>query len=119
MANAAIVIFWGSPIPGREQKALQFFKEATQFWADKKDKGEVESIDAVEFDHFSADLRGLMIIRGDRDKLTKLARSDEVVSMGYRSELLSTNYMTATGVVGELMQGRMASYAKQVAELLK
>ena len=87
MANAAIVTFWGSPIPGREQKALQLFKEGTQFWVDKKDKGEIESIDAVEFDHFSADLRGLMIIRGDRDKVTKLVRSDEVVSLGYQLEL--------------------------------
>lgn len=119
MANAARVFFWGPPIHGCEQKALQLFNEVTQFYAKQKEKGEIESVDALVFDHLSGDLDGLMIVRGDRDKLDKLDRSDEVLSMGHRSELLLTNFRKATGFVGEGMQERLANYAKQVAELLK
>ena len=119
MANAAIVTFWGSPIPGREQKALQFFNEATQFWTYKKDQGEIESIDSFVLDDFNAEISGLTIIVGDRDKLEKLSRSDEVISLGHRGELLLKNWRTARCFVGEGLQGRMANYAKQVAELLK
>ena len=119
MANAARVFFWGPPIHGCEQKALQLFNEVTQFYAQKKEKGEIESSDAVVFDHFSGELDGLMILRGDRDKLDKILHSDEAVNFGHRSELLLTNFRIATGFAGESLQVRMASYGKQVAELFK
>ena len=85
----------------------------------KKEKGEIESSDAVVFDHFSGEVDGLMILRGDRDKLEKILHSDEAVSFSHRSELLLTNFRIATGFAGESLQGRIASYARQVAELLK
>jgi hypothetical protein len=119
MANAARVFFWGPPIHGCEQKALQLFNEVSQFYAQKIEKGEIESADAVVFDHFSGELDGLMILRGDRDTLDKILHSDEAVGFGHRSELLLTNCRIATGFAGESLRGRMASFAKQVTDLFK
>jgi hypothetical protein len=119
MANAARVFFWGPPIPGREQKALQHFNDVTQFYAKKKEKGEIESYEAIFFDHFSSELDGILIVRADSDKLDKIFQSDESVNFRHRAELLLSNYKVAMGIVGEGIKEGLASYAKQVAELLK
>jgi hypothetical protein len=119
MKPNARVFLAGAPIPGREQKALQFFNESTQFWAHKREKGEIESIDSLVFDDFSAEFSGITIIRGEPDMLSKFSSSDEVVSMGHRGELLFKNFRVVSGFVGEALQWRLANLAKQVAELLK
>lgn len=117
MVANAIVFLAGAPIPGREQKALQFFNEVSQFYAQKKEKGEIENVESLVFDDFSAEISGITIIRGDPDKLDKISSSDDAVSRGHRGELLFRNFRMVRAFVGQPMQGRMANYAKQISEL--
>jgi hypothetical protein len=119
MMSNARVFFAGAPIPGREQKALQFFSEVIKFYTQKKDKGEIDIVESLVFDDFNAEFGGITIIRGDPDKLEKFSSSDEAVSFGHRGELLFKNFRMVRGFAGENMQWRLANLAKQVAELLK
>ena len=119
MRANAIVFIWGGPFPGREQKALQLFNEVNQFYAQKKQKGEIDSYESVVFDDFSSELSGFTIIHGDPDKLDDFSQSDESVGFGHRAQLLLNNFRMVRAFVGEGIQGRMANYAKQVAEILK
>ena len=119
MVSNARIFLAGAPIVGREQKALQFFSEVTKFYMQKKEKGEIESVESFVFDDFNAELSGITIIRGKPDELEKFSGTDEAVSFGHRGELLFKNFRMVRGFTGENMQWRLANLAKQVAELLK
>jgi len=115
--NARITLF-GGPYPGYEKKALQLFNDAGQFYAQLKQKGDVDSYESFVFDDFNAEFGGFTILRGDPDKLMKLSRTEEAAGFGHRGELLLRNFRIVRGFHGENMQSRMANYMKQV-ELLK
>ena len=47
MATGALVIGWGPPVRGREQKALQVFNESIQFYTRLQQQGTIESFEPV------------------------------------------------------------------------
>jgi len=117
MSNAAIVVMWGPPIPGRELKALELFQEAMQFYAKLKEKGEIESVEPVILRNPGADLSGFTIIRGDREKLLKMQDSLEARRFDARSGLLLHNFKTVEAFIGDGLQPMMTEWASVVKEL--
>ncbi len=117
MAVAARVFFWGRPISGKELKALQAFTESTQYWTRMKQKGEIESFEAVAFDSFGDEINGFLIVRGERDKLLKLESSEEAIRLRQQAALLLTNFRMADASIGDELQSRFQDYAKRVKEL--
>ena len=65
MANAALVIGWGPVVPGREQKALQVFGEAIQYYTRLQQQGQIESFEPVALEPHGGDLNGFLLVRGD------------------------------------------------------
>jgi hypothetical protein len=47
MAEAALCMVWGAPIPGREKQALNLFNETLQYWAGLQLEGEIERFDVT------------------------------------------------------------------------
>ena len=117
MPNAALVFFWGPPIRGREQKAIQVFNEVQQYYTRLKEQGEIESFEAVSLDHFGNDLNGFLIVRGDHDKLNRVRASKEGMALGQRSELICENFKVANAFIGEGLKEQFASYMQHAKEL--
>ncbi len=118
MSSNARVTISGAPYLGREQKAFQLLTEVNQFYERQKKNGEIDSYETIIFDDFYSEISGITIVRGDPDKLEKIAQSEEALSIGHRAQLLFKNFRVVRGFFGENMQKRMANFAKQV-ELLK
>ena len=116
-SNARVSIL-GGLYPRREQKALQLFNEVSQWYAQLKQKGEIDSYETIGFDDFNADFGGLTILRADPHKLIRLSQTDEAVSFGRRAELLLRHYRALRGFTGDNLQSRMANLVKQI-DLLK
>jgi len=117
MSNAAIVVMWGAHIPGRELKALGLFEEAVQYYAKLKEKGEIDSAEPVILRNPGADLAGLTIIRGDREKLHRIQNSPEARRFDNRSGLLLHNFKTMEAFIGDGLQPMIAEWASVVKEL--
>ncbi len=72
--SAAIVISWGTPVRGREGKALEVFMESLGWWGKQAADGRCGEPIAL----FSEDgSNGMLIIRGMSDALRELEESDE------------------------------------------
>src|SRR5437764_15379292 len=104
MANGALVIGWGSVIPGREQKSLQVFNEAIQYYTRLQQQGTIESFEPVALEPHGGDLAGFLLIRGDREKLNALHTSDEFIRLYRRSALIVDNMGVITAFIGEELQ---------------
>ena len=72
-----LFIGFGTAIPGREQEGLKLFGEALDFWSQKQQQGEVESVDTVLLEPHGGDLNGFILIHGDQQKLNRIRYQDE------------------------------------------
>jgi hypothetical protein len=117
MAQGALVIGWGSVIPGREQKSLKVFNEAIQYYARLQQQGTIESFEPVALDYHGGDLQGFLLVRGEREKLNALRTSEEFLRLNNRAALVVNNFGVINAYIGEELQRLFADFGAQAAEL--
>lgn len=117
MATGALVVGWGSVIPGRELKSLQVFNEAIQYYARLQQQGTIESFEPVALDYHGGDLQGFILVRGDREQLNALRSSEEFLRLNNRAAMVITNLGVITAFIGEELQRLFADFGAQAAEL--
>ena len=104
MASAAIFVGWGSVIPGREAVANQVFNEAVHFFAELQQRGEIESFEPLALEPHGGDLAGCMVIRGDREKLSKMRFTEEFQRIVARGQAVVLNFGVVDAHIGEDLQ---------------
>lgn len=86
--QTAIVVSWTHPFPGREQKALEYGAEVTEFWGKKAAEGQCSEPSIF----FSERGTGFWFVKGDRDLLLRIHDSDEARLLSLKGELLLENF---------------------------
>ena len=117
MAMGALFIGWGPAVRGREQKALEVFQEALQYYGRMQQQGEVQSFEPVALEPHGGDLAGFLLVKGDADKLARLRASDEFIALNTRALLVVENFGVVGAFVGDGLQGLFADFGKQAAAL--
>jgi hypothetical protein len=117
MATGALMIGWGHVVPGREQKSLQVFNEAIQYYTQLVQKGTIESFEPVALEPHGGDLQGFVLVRGDREKLNALRTSEEFLRLNNRAALVVNNLGVINAFIGEELQRLFADFGTQAAEL--
>jgi hypothetical protein len=116
MATSALVIGWGPAVRGREQKALQVFNEAIQYYTRLQQQGAIESFEPVALEPHGGDLQGFLLVRGDQEKLNALRSSDEFLRLNNRASLVVDNLGVFTAFIGEGLQRLFADFQTQASE---
>ena len=117
MATGALMIGWGPAVRGREQKALQVFNEAIQYYVQLQQRGTIESFEPVALEPHGGDLVGFLLVRGDREKLNTLRNSEEFLRLNNRAGLVVDNLGVVTAYIGEELQRLFADFGTQASEL--
>jgi len=78
MAGRVIFIGWTNAVRGREQASQKVFREAMEYWGRLQAAGEVEGFDVVLLDAHGSDLGGSFVLRGEREKLSRVRASEEM-----------------------------------------
>jgi hypothetical protein len=117
MAMGALFLGWGPVVRGREQKSLEVFQEALQYYSRLQQQGEIQSFEAVALEPHGGDLDGFLLIKGDPDKLARLRGSDEFIALTTRAQQVVDNVGIVGAFVGEGLQSLFADFGKQAAEL--
>jgi hypothetical protein len=117
MAKGAIFIGWGEPFPTYREKALKVFGEAMQFNKRLQQQGEIESFEPVVLDYHGGDLSGFVLIRGDRDKLSRLRSNPEFMSLIVKCALVVKDVGVIDAFSGDGAEARFADYQKQMANV--
>src|SRR3954453_14416071 len=76
MADRVLMITWGRPIPGREERGLEVFNEALGINGRKQQEGKIESFDVAFFSP-NALMDGYIAARGTLDQLSLLQEDEE------------------------------------------
>ncbi len=117
MATGALMVGWGTLVQGREQKALQHFNEAIQYYTRLQQQGTIESFEPVVLEPHGGDLQGFLLVRGDREKLNALRSSEEFLRLTNRAELVVDNVGIVTAFIGEELQRLFTDFQTQASEL--
>ena len=117
MADAALFVGWGNVVRGREQRGLEVFNEALQYYADLQRKKEIENFEVVLLEQHGGDLNGFILIRGDEDRLAKLRVDQEFQRRILRAQLIVDNIGVVGGLIGNSINRAMADYMGEVEKL--
>jgi hypothetical protein len=118
MAGDAIFIGWGTPITGREQKALDVFNEVVQFYGQKQQQGEIDGFEAFLLEPHGGDLSGFLIVRGDAQKLGQLRFSDEWIRLNNRGQSVVQHFGVVTAFTGEKLEKQFQNYLPDISDVI-
>jgi hypothetical protein len=115
MANA-LFIGWGIAVRGREQKALEVFGEAVEYWTRLQKQGEVESFETYQLEQHGGDLAGFLIAKGDPEKLARLRNTEEFQRLNARASFVVENFGVVSAWTGNEMQQLFGLFGSMAAE---
>lgn len=118
MADAGILISWGSTVRGREHQAADVLQASLQYWQRLKDSGAIEDYHA----HFtttgnSSQLAGFVLIEGERFKLTAARASEEWARLALESGLVVDNLTETTTITGAAFMRSLQTFEDVSAAL--
>ena len=117
MAKGALFLGWGETRAGHRLKALEVFDGAMKFWAEKQKKGDIDSFEPVLLDYHGGDLAGFVLIKGDREKLSRIKSSPEAERLNIRATLVVHNYGVIDAFTGEEVKRRLGESRELSTEL--
>ena len=117
MADAALFVGWGNVVRGREQRGLEVFNEALQYYSDLQRQKEIESFEVVLLEQHGGDLNGFVLIRGDEDRLAKLRNDREFQRRILRAQLIVDNIGVVSGLIGNSINRALADYVGELEKL--
>ena len=112
MANAALFMGWKAPTVGRESQAIELFGNNIAFWTKQKESGTIESFEPVILSRHGGDMNGFVLIRGDREKLDEIKRTDEYITLISQASFCIDGFGVVDAHVGEGVAKMMGEYGK-------
>jgi len=114
--DAAVVVTWTQPIPGREAKALEVFMEALGWWGKQADDGRCSKPRTF----FAGDgAGGLLVVEGKSDALHELLESEDYEKLNAKGAMVVSDFRARLfygGTDTELQRGT-AIFAQAGSEL--
>ena len=116
--DTALIVEWGMPTPGRENRAVEEFFSHVQWWSELKQKGTI-----AEFRIYgtnTGDLgqsAGFVILEGTKHQIEAFAGSDDFRKSLSKVSLITQNVRVRTLDTGEAMAKRMQIYGSALKEL--
>ncbi len=117
MADDAIFLGWGEVVRGREAKAVEVFNETIQYYGKLQQDGKIESFEPYFLAPHGGDLGGFVLLRGERDALDEIMRSEEFERLQTRVAMIVDGSGTVPAVTGEALARAMGHFQEALGEL--
>jgi hypothetical protein len=117
MADAALFVGWGTPVRGREAKALEVFNDAVAYWGGLQQAGDIESFEPVLLAPHGGELGGFALIRGSQAQIAALTEREDFQRLNTRSQMIVERFGVVSAVIGETLGEQMAMYGEVVREM--
>ena len=116
MADRVLLIAWGQPVAGREERGLEVFNEALGLVGRMQQDGRIEGFDVALFDP-NSDLGGYVEVRGSAEQIANVRADDEFRRNTADAALIVENLRHIEGVINEGVAQEMAMYQEAVAKV--
>ncbi|HEV2255412.1 MAG TPA: hypothetical protein VGS06_19710 [Streptosporangiaceae bacterium] len=115
--NGAMVIRWGSGIPGREANGLDVFGKAVARQEELAKEGRIHS--HKEFFALTGREGGFMIVEGEVEELLRLATEPETLALNAKAAAIVQDFETQmyAGGSDQVIQELVGNYVTSLSEM--
>ena len=117
MADDGLFIGWGEVVRGREAKAVEVFNEAVAYYAQLQQDGRIESFEPWFLATHGGDLGGFILVRGEREKLDEVVRSEEFERLQTRVAMIVDGSGVVQAATGESLARGMSQFEEAIRDL--
>jgi hypothetical protein len=116
MADRVLMISWGEPVRGREERALEVFNESLGLAGRMQQDGRIESFDVVLLNPNGA-ITGYLEIHGSAEQIVAVQEDAEFQRNTVDASLIVENLRHVVGYTNEGVAQQMAMYQEAVAKV--
>ena len=116
MSDRVLMISWGEPVRGREERGLEVFNEAVGLFGRMQQDGRLESFDVVLLNP-NGDIAGYIELHGSNEQIAALDQDEEFMRSTIDASLIVENFRHTVGYTNEGVARQMAMYQEAVGKV--
>ena len=117
MAERSLFIGFGTPVRGREARAVQVFNEFMAMFGGMSSDGRIESVEVTLLDPHGGDLGGFFLVQGTTAQCAALPTDPEFRKAVIDASLIVDNIGVVPALTGEAVGPEMADYAAALGKV--
>jgi hypothetical protein len=117
MAERSVFIGFGTPVRGREERAVAVFNEFVAMFGRMSGDGRIERMDVALLDPHGGDLGGFFMVHGTAAQCAALTTDEEFRRAMIDASLIVDNLGAVPAVMNEAVGPEMAMYTEAVAKV--
>jgi hypothetical protein len=116
MADRVLMISWGRPIAGREERGLEVFNEALGLYGRKQQEGKIERFNVALFSP-NAVMDGCIAVSGSGDQLALLQEDEEFQRNMVDASLVVEDLSVTPGYADQGVARQIEMYQEAIAKV--
>ena len=117
MADRALFVGFGTPVRGREERAVAVFNEFVAMFGRMQADGRIEGMDVTLLDAHGAELGGVFLVQGSAEQCSALRYDEEFRRAVIDAQLIVDDFGVVPATTGEGVGPEMAMYGEAVGKL--
>ena len=117
MADRALFVGFGSPVRGREERAVEVFGEFVEMFGRMQADGRIESMDVTLLDPHGGDLSGFFMVHGGESQCASLPFDEEFRRACIDAGLIVENLGVVPAATGATVGREMEMYGEAVMKV--
>jgi len=117
MTDRALFVGFGTPVRGREERAVEVFGEFVEMLGRMQSDGRIARMDVALLDPHGGDLGGFFMVHGSEAQCAALTNDEEFRRATVDASLIVDNFGVVPGVTGEGVSREMAMYSEALGKV--
>ena len=117
MADSVLFIGWGTPVRGREERALEVFDESIGLYGRMQQEGRIEDFDIALLSPHGGGLNGYVALRGSAQQVAAVREDPEFRRVMVDASLIVDDLGLVDGYANEGVARQMELYREAAAKV--
>jgi hypothetical protein len=117
MTDRALFVGFGTPVRGREERAIEVFREFVAMFGRMQSDGRIESMDVSLLDPHGGDLSGFFMVHGTEAQCAGLINDEEFRRASIDAGLIVDNFGVVSALTGDGVMREMSMYGEAVGKV--
>ncbi len=116
MADRVLMFSWGTPVRGREERALEVFNESVGLYGQMQGDGRIESFDLALFEPGGV-MDGCVHLHGSEDHMNAVAGSDDFQRILADAQMIVDDVCLTRGVTGQGVADQIGIFQEAISKV--
>jgi hypothetical protein len=117
MTDRALFVGFGTPVRGREERAIEVFGAFVEMFGRMQSEGRIAGMDVTLLDPHGGELGGFFMVHGTEEQCAALTADEEFRRTCIDAGLIVDHFGVVPAATGDAVMGEMAMYGEAVAKV--